>query len=245
VPCVKFYGIKGSMRAYAQKALGWIAAREASVLVALLLAAGAVWLFVEVADEVLEGETRGTDERLMLMLRTAEDPSDPLGPSWVEELARDVTAMGSAGILALITAAAAGFLTLQRKRPLALYLAAAVAGGTVLSSLLKWGFARPRPDLVAHGQAVYTSSFPSGHSMVSAIAYLTLGALLASSQTSRAMHAYLIGLAVFLTVIVGVSRVYLGVHWPTDVLAGWTAGAAWALVCFVVAKRLHVRGTVE
>jgi undecaprenyl-diphosphatase len=233
------------MRAYAHKALGWIAAREASVLVALLLATGAVWLFVEVADEVLEGETRGTDERLMLMLRTTGNPSDPLGPPWVEELARDVTAMGSAGILALITAAAAGFLALQRKRPLALYLAAAVAGGTVLSSLLKWGFARPRPDLVAHGQAVYTSSFPSGHSMVSAVAYLTLGALLASSQPNRAMHAYLIGLAVFLTVIVGVSRVYLGVHWPTDVLAGWTAGAAWALVCWVVAKRLHVRGTVE
>jgi undecaprenyl-diphosphatase len=232
------------MRAFGYKVLGWIAAREVSVLVALLLAAGAVWLFVEVADEVLEGETRAADERLMLMLRTAGDSGDPLGPAWVEELARDVTAMGSAGILALISVAAAGFLALQRKQPLALYLLVAVAGGAILSSLLKWGFARPRPDLVAHGQAVYTSSFPSGHSMLSAVAFLTLGALLASGQTNRAMHAYLIGLAVFLTVIVGVSRVYLGVHWPTDVLAGWTAGAAWALVCWVVAKRLHVGGTV-
>jgi undecaprenyl-diphosphatase len=233
------------MKAYGHRALGWIAAREASVLVALLLAASAVWLFVEIADEVMEGETRATDERLMLMLRAAGDSNDPLGPSWVEELARDVTALGSAGILALITVAAAGFLVLQRKRPLALYLLAAVAGGTILSSLLKWGFARPRPDLVAHGQVVYTSSFPSGHSMLSAVAFLTLGALLASGQTNRAMHAYLIGLAVFLTLIVGVSRVYLGVHWPTDVLAGWTAGAAWALLCWVVARRLHVGGTVE
>jgi undecaprenyl-diphosphatase len=233
------------MQAYGAKVLRWIAAREASVLVALLLAAGAIWLFVEVADDVLEGDTRAIDERLMLMLRTADDSSDPLGPAWVEELARDVTALGSAGVLALITAAAAGFLALQRKRPLALYVLLAVAGGTLLSSLLKWGFARPRPDLVAHGQAVYTSSFPSGHSMLSAVAFLTLGALLASGQTNRAMHAYLIGLAVFLTLIVGVSRVYLGVHWPSDVLAGWTAGAAWALVCWSVAKGLRVRGTVE
>jgi undecaprenyl-diphosphatase len=223
----------------------FIAAREGSVLVALLLAAGAVWLFVELADEVVAGETRAVDERLLLLLRAAGDPSDPLGPSWVEELARDVTALGSAGILALITAAAAGFLVLQRKRPLALYLVGAIAGGTILSTLLKWGFARPRPDLVAHGQVLYTSSFPSGHSMVSAVAFLTLGALLASGQTNRGMHAYLIGLAVFLTLIVGVSRVYLGVHWPTDVLAGWTAGAAWALCCWVLARRLHVGGTVE
>lgn len=233
------------LKIYGRKLLGWVAVREASVLVALLLAAGAIWLFVEVADDVLEGETRAVDERLMLMLRTPADTGDPLGPAWVEELARDVTAIGSAGILALITVAAAGFLVLQRKRPLALYLVAAVAGGTILSSLLKWGFARPRPDLVAHGQVVYTSSFPSGHSMISAVTFLTLGALLASGQTNRAMHAYLMGLAVFLTLIVGVSRVYLGVHWPTDVLAGWTAGAAWALVCWVLARRLHVGGTVE
>jgi undecaprenyl-diphosphatase len=233
------------MKALGDKLLHWIAAREASVLIALLLAAGAVWLFVEVADDVLAGETRALDEQLLLLLRTADDPGDPLGPSWVEELARDVTAMGSAGILALVTAAATGFLILQRKRPLALYLVAAVAGGTILSSLLKWGFARPRPDLVAHGQVVYTSSFPSGHSMVSAVAFLTLGALLASGQTNRGMHAYLIGLAVFLTVIVGLSRVYLGVHWPTDVLAGWTAGSAWALLCWALAKRLRIRGLVE
>jgi undecaprenyl-diphosphatase len=233
------------LKIYGRKLLGWVAVREASVLVALLLAAGAIWLFVEVADDVLEGETRAVDERLMLMLRTPADTGDPLGPAWVEELARDVTAIGSAGILAFISVDAAGFLVLQRKRPLALYLVAAVAGGTILSSLLKWGFARPRPDLVAHGQVVITSSFPSGHSMISAVTFLTLGALLASGQTNRAMHAYLMGLAVFLTLIVGVSRVYLGVHWPTDVLAGWTAGAAWALVCWVLARRLHVGGTVE
>ena len=230
---------------FGNRLLGWLAAREASVLIALLLAAGAVWLFVEIAEDVREGEMRATDERLLLLLRTAGDSNDPLGPSWVEELARDVTALGSAGILALITVAAAGFLVLQRKRHLALYLVAAVAGGTVVGSLLKWGFDRPRPDLVAHGQVVYTSSFPSGHSMISAVAFLTLGALLASGQMNLGLRGYLMGLAVFLTLSVGVSRVYLGVHWPTDVLAGWAAGAAWALFCWALARRLRRRGTVE
>jgi undecaprenyl-diphosphatase len=211
----------------------------------LLLAAGAVWLFVEVAEDVLAGETQSADQQLMLLLRTPGNPSDPLGPAWVEELARDITGLGGAGVLTLITVAAAGFLVLQRKRHLAFYLVAAVASGMVVGSLLKWGFDRPRPDLVPHGQIVYTSSFPSGHSMISAVAFLTLGALLASGQTNLRMHGYLMGLALFLTLIVGVSRVYLGVHWPTDVLAGWTAGAAWALLCWALARRLRRRGTVE
>jgi undecaprenyl-diphosphatase len=194
------------MKRYADNVFGWIAAREASVLIALLLAAGAVWLFVEIADDVLAGDTRVTDEQLLLLSRTPGDTGDPLGPPWVEELARDVTALGSAAILALMTVAA---------------------------------------DLVAHGQVVYTSSFPSGHSLLSAVAFLTLGALLASGQTNVGLRSYLMGLAVFFTLIVGVSRVYLGVHWPSDVLAGWTAGAAWALLCWALARRLRARGTVE
>jgi undecaprenyl-diphosphatase len=233
------------LKRHGDNALAWLTAREASVLIALLLAAGAVWLFVEVAEDVLAGETQSADQQLMLLLRTPGNPSDPLGPAWVEELARDITGLGGAGVLTLITVAAAGFLVLQRKRHLAFYLVAAVASGMVVGSLLKWGFDRPRPDLVPHGQIVYTSSFPSGHSMISAVAFLTLGALLASGQTNLRMHGYLMGLALFLTLIVGVSRVYLGVHWPTDVLAGWTAGAAWALLCWALARRLRRRGTVE
>jgi undecaprenyl-diphosphatase len=215
------------------------------VLIALLLAGGAVWAFAEIAEEVLEGDTRIIDWTLLLALRSSEDPADPLGPRWVEELARDVTALGSTGILALVTLASAGFLVLQRKSHLALYVLAAVASGALLSTLLKLGFDRPRPDLVPHGQEVYTSSFPSGHSMLSAVAYLTLGALLAGAQADVRLRAYLLGLAMLLAILVGVSRVYLGVHWPTDVLAGWTVGAAWALVCWVLAGWLKRRGGIE
>ncbi|HEY8518926.1 MAG TPA: phosphatase PAP2 family protein [Gammaproteobacteria bacterium] len=233
------------MRDGASGLLAWIGAHERGFLVALLLAAGGVWLFAELADEVAEGETRAIDERLLLALRERDDPNDPLGPAWAEELARDVTGLGGAGVLGFVTLAGAGFLFLQGKRYLALYVLAAIGSGALLSLLLKSGFDRPRPDLVAHGQTVYTSSFPSGHAMLSAVTFLTLGALLASAQSSRRLRAYLLGLAALLSAAVGTSRIYLGVHWPTDVLAGWTAGAAWALVCWGVAEYLRRRGRVE
>jgi undecaprenyl-diphosphatase len=223
----------------------WFRAREAETLAALLIAAGALWVFVEIAGEVVEGETAAVDERLLLMLRAPSDSSDPLGPAWVEELARDVTGLGGVGVLTFLTLASAGFLVLQRRSHLGVYLLVSVAGGTLVSTLLKLAFDRPRPDLVPHGSFVYTSSFPSGHSMLSAVTFLTLGALLASAQTNFKIRMYLIALSIVLTIFVGISRVYLGVHWPTDVLAGWTAGAAWTLLCWALAERLRRRGVVE
>lgn len=232
-----------ALHALGARVLSWLAAREAGTLAALLLAAGAVWLFAELADDVLEGDTETVDERVLLLLRTPADSNDPIGPPWMEEIVREITALGGVGILTILTIASAGFLVLQRKARLAGYLLVAVASGTVVSTLLKLGFDRDRPpaDLVAHGQTVYTSSFPSGHSLLSAVVYLTLGALLASAQANLRLRAYVMSLAVFLAVLVGASRVYLGVHWPTDVLAGWTAGAAWALVCWALAERLRRR----
>ena len=203
------------------------------------------WGFVELAGEVLEGETHAFDERILLALRSATDRSDPLGPGWLEELMRDVTGLGSTGVLTFITLAAAGFLALNRKTHAALFVVAAVGGGMLLSTLLKMGFDRPRPDLVPHGALVYTASFPSGHATLSAVVYLTLGALLARVQPRFVLKLYLLGLAILLTVTVGVSRVYLGVHWPTDVLAGWAIGAAWALFCWAAALWLQRRGQVE
>ncbi|MEX2150925.1 MAG: phosphatase PAP2 family protein [Steroidobacteraceae bacterium] len=214
-------------------------------IIAMLLVASALWVFLEVADEVLDGETRQFDERVLLAFRSAADSGDPLGPGWVEELARDVTGLGSVVVLTFLTLAAAGFLLLERKRHLAVYVLAAIVSGTIGSSLLKFGFDRPRPDLVAHGHVVYTSSFPSGHSMMSALVFLTLGVLLATAQVQRVMQFYVLALAILLTVAVGLSRVYLGVHWPTDVLAGWAAGSGWAFLCWGVADFLRNRGRIE
>lgn len=228
-----------------KRAIDRIPGYEPHMLVVFVFLAGAVWGFLELADEVLEGSTASLDERLLLALRSPHDPTDPVGPVWFEELARDITAFGGIGVLGLITALAAGFLILRRKHHTALYLVIATGGGILASTLLKAAFDRARPDLVPHGQAVYTSSFPSGHSMLAAATLLTIGALLAGAQPNLRLKAYLLGAAVLITLLVGASRVYLGVHWPSDVLAGWTAGAAWALLCWAVAERLRKRGSVE
>jgi undecaprenyl-diphosphatase len=106
-------------------------------------------------------------------------------------------------------------------------------------------YARPRPDLVPHLSPVYTSSFPSGHSLIAAVVYLTLGSLLASVISRPMLKVYVLSVAMLLTTAVGLSRVYLGVHYPTDVLAGWLAGLVWALLCWLVARVLQRRGRVE
>jgi undecaprenyl-diphosphatase len=218
---------------------------ELRILCTVLLLAAAVWAFAALAEEVVEGETHAFDEAVLLALRTPGDPSDPWGPAWLEELGRDMTALGGVGVLTVLTLAVTGFLLLHGKPRAAVLLVIAVGGGMLLSTALKRGFDRPRPALVPHGAVVYTASFPSGHAMLSGVVYLTLGALLARVQPQRRLKAYLLGVAMVLTVLVGSSRVYLGVHWPTDVLAGWTAGAAWALLVWLVAFWLQQRGSME
>jgi undecaprenyl-diphosphatase len=218
---------------------------ELAPLLVLVLLAGGVWLFAVLADEVKEGDTRRIDEGILLALRDPANLSDPVGPRWVEEMMRDFTALGGVGVLTLLTFAVSGYLALDGKRRAAVVVLAAVAGALIGSTLLKHGFQRPRPELVPHGSYVYTTSFPSGHSMMAAATYLTLGALLARVQPRRRIKIFLLGFATLLTLIVGCSRVYLGVHWPTDVLAGWTAGGLWALICWQIARRLQHRGQVE
>jgi len=210
-------------------------------LVAILILSG-FWLFAELADRVVEGETHVLDRALLLEMRNPSDLSDPLGPLWVEEMFRDFSALGGPAVLTFLTLAAAGFLALERKWGSVVLLLVAVGGGVLLVTLLKLGFGRPRPDLVPHAVPVYTNSFPSGHSNLSAVTYLTLGGLLAQMDPRPWVRPYLLGLAVLLTLLVGTSRIYLGVHWPTDVLAGWIIGASWAMLCWAVAAWLEPAG---
>ena len=203
------------------------------------------WAFIALADEVREGETQSFDRALLLALRNPQDPADPIGPGWLEEAARDITGLGGYAVLAIVTLAALAYLLLAGKRAAALLVLVAIIGGMLLSTGLKLGFERARPDLVPHGTRVYTASFPSGHAMLSAVTYLTLGALLTRVQERRRIQAFLMGLALVLTLLVGISRVYLGVHWPSDVMAGWAVGAAWAALCWFVALQLQRTGAVE
>ncbi|WP_119300302.1 phosphatase PAP2 family protein [Dongia deserti] len=205
-------------------------------LVALALAALSAWGFIEFLDDVLEGDTRAVDEAIIRAFRVPGDPADPIGPAWLEEAVRDITALGSSPTLVIAVLAVAGFLMLANAWRPAIFTLAASGGGLILSWLLKELIDRPRPDLVPHGNIVYTASFPSGHSMMSAVVYLTLAALVTRLIERKRLKGYALGVAMILTLLVGVSRVYLGVHWPSDVLAGWAAGAAWALGCWMIAR---------
>ena len=218
---------------------------EAAPLLTLAFVGLFGWGFVSLADEVFEGDTLSFDRSILLSLRNPADLSDPIGPSWFEETARDLTGLGGHGILGFITLATIAYLLMTRRSGAALLVLGAIGGGMILSTLLKLGFERPRPDLVPHGMHVYTASFPSGHAMLSATTYLTLGALLARLHQLRRVKAFFLGLAIVLTVMVGLSRIYLGVHWPSDVLAGWCVGAAWAALCWYVALLLQRKGKVE
>lgn len=223
----------------------WPAWHELSWLLLLGCISFGIWGFVHIADEVMEGDAHAADEAILLFFRTADDVSDPIGPSWVEEALRDFTALGGMSVLTLVTVSVVGYLFLAGKRRTALLILGAVVSGVLVSFTLKSGYARPRPDLVPHGTRVYTNSFPSAHSMLAAVTYLTLGTLLAWQQKSWRVKVYAFTLALLLTISVGVSRVYLGVHWPTDVLAGWSIGFAWALAWWLLARYLERRGTVD
>ncbi len=229
-----------------------------------LVAAVGLWGFIELSDQIQElpGNSEAMkgalDQTILLWFRNPADLSDPVGPTWFEEAARDVTALGSTAVLTLATLACVGFMFFRGRHQTAGFLAVAVLGGLLISFSLKAWIDRPRPSLVPHGTRVYSQSFPSGHASMSAVVFLTLGALVtraqaslaggsrqtvtsqleaATSQSRIAIKLYIMSVAMLLTLLVGVSRVYLGVHWPSDVLAGWLVGAAWAAVCWLAYRR--------
>ena len=214
---------------------------ETRALALILVAAGLAWAFLNIASEVGEGETLALDRHILLRLRNPADLSDPIGSRTFEEAMRDVTALGGFTVVTLVTVVAViAFLIHRRWRH------AAVMAGTVLlanfsASFAKAIYARPRPDLVPHGSYVYSASFPSGHSAMSATVFLTLAVLIASLEVERGAKALVFVLAAFLVAGIGVSRVYLGVHWPSDVLGGWCLGAAWALAGWIALRWLAKR----
>ncbi|MHC2105852.1 phosphatase PAP2 family protein [Methylobacterium sp. CM6246] len=225
----------------------WLRLRlnEVGPLVALLGVSILGYSFFYLAHEVGEGSTAALDRKILLALRNPADLSDPIGPPWLEETMRDITGLGSVFTVLFLTCAVAAYLAVSGRRRISLFVLAAVGSGELISTVLKLFYQRPRPDLVPHGMEVFTASFPSGHATMSAIAYLTLATLIARLDRNRSAKALVLGLGVGLTLLVGLSRIYLGVHWPSDVLAGWCIGAAWASLCWFVALQLQRRGEVE
>lgn len=219
--------------------LAWVAKIELPILLAIFMFFAALLLFALLTQLALQDSPHELDSYLLLLMRNAQDLSDPLGPPWLEEIGRDITALGGNSILILLTIAVVGFLLLEKKPQLALVVIISTLGAFGTNHMLKKTFDRDRPDLVPHYTRVYTASFPSGHSMLSASTYLTFGALLATTQRRRRTKVFILGFCALIALLVGISRIYLGVHWPTDVMAGWLAGASWALACWMFARWLQ------
>jgi len=217
---------------------------EKRMLVGVILVTVFVLGFGLLASEVVEGDTKAFDERVLQFFRAPANPSLPAGPPWLKDAMRDVTALGSTSVLTIIVVGVAGYLAVSGLRHAAAMVLGSVALGVLLSSSLKAAFSRPRP-LIPPDLLVFTASFPSGHATLSAVVYLTLGALLCRTQSSLSLKTYILAFAIFLTGIVGLSRIYLGVHWPTDVVAGWLVGGSWALLCWLAMIWLQGRGEVE
>ncbi|GAA0854667.1 phosphatase PAP2 family protein [Aliiglaciecola litoralis] len=201
--------------------------------------------FVQLSSVVIAGSSAHIDEKILLMLRNEYDVSDPIGPMWVEEMMRDITAFGGVGILVAISLMVFSYLLLSGNHTLAWSFFVAITTGITVSFALKYGFTRPRPDLVPHGSYVYTSSFPSGHAMMSSLIYFTIAGMLAKVGFERRIKSYFFFVAVILTVAVGVSRVYLGVHWPTDVLAGWMTGTGWAMLSLFIVRYCRAKNWLQ
>jgi undecaprenyl-diphosphatase len=236
--------VRGSAR-IVRRALHWLTAREAAVLLAALGIVLSLTVFSKTAGEMLEGDLRDWDESLLRLMRSEHDPAVPIGPTWLVQAAIDVTALGGTTVPALFLVIVVGYLALEHRYDGIVLVVVAAMGAGLLGEGLKWWFARARPEIVPHLVHVGSASFPSGHSMLAVVTYLTLGALLARFIPRRRSRTYCVVVSLVLALLVGISRVYLGVHYPSDVLAGWSAGLAWALLCWLVARYLQYRGRVQ
>ena len=219
--------------------------REQRPLLGLVIGAALAFGFIKLAGEMSEGETQAFDVAFLKALRVPGDIGTPIGPAWLLSSMRDLTALGGVTVLTLVSFLAIAFLLTRGRVKQALYTALATGGGALMGRLLKSLFARERPEVVPHLVEVHSLSFPSGHSMNSAIVYLTLAVMISRSFEDRKPRIFVIGVAALLVMTIGFTRLYLGVHYPTDVLGGWTVGAAWALAMGLIATRLQAERKIE
>lgn len=223
-----------------------VARTEIAAVAALLVAALGVLIFVEVADDMREADGQAFDQAVLAAVRPyVDDPGRPWGPWWLHEAAGDLTSLGGISVLTLFALIALGFLFIMRKRLSALLLVVGLAGGVALSEGLKALFERERPPAAYQAVETLNASFPSGHALLSTVFYLTLGVMLTRAFPRRGLKAYVLGCAVVIALLIGLTRIYLGAHWASDVFAGWSVGAAWSMVLWLVAYAAERRQRVN
>lgn len=225
--------------------INWVASHERAVLAGWLLIVAGTWAFFGIAASVSGGHSKEFDEQVVRMFRQPDQPQETIGPKWLAQFAREITALGSYSALMIVVTISAIFLSAADQKIALRTLLWASLSGYGFMALLKLRFQRPRPDLVPHLADFHSSSFPSGHALMSALVYVTLAFQLLRVVRKRRLRFAIIVTAIMLTTVVGASRVFLGVHFPSDVLAGWTAGLVWSLLWLIGARRWQVRHDLE
>ncbi len=209
-------------------------APEARLLLGVAIIATGIWQIMALGGEAVEGETGAFDKRIMLALRVHGQAHVAIGPPWLGEALRDVSALGGTTIVVLATLMAVAALVFHRSPRRALILAGVVVAAQLADEVFKAHYGRSRPDYALPGMVVYAQSYPSGHSTASAALWFSLAIVAASFERHAAAKAFWFILSFLVVAAVGLSRVYLGVHWPTDVLAGWMLGACFALAGWIL-----------
>lgn len=218
-----------------------LARTELAALSALLVIALGVWAFAGLADETAEPGGQAFDQAVLMAMRPNADPSDAWGPWWLQAAAGDLTSLGGISVLGLFATITFLFLLIQRKRLSALMMVLGLAGGVLLSEGLKGVFGRARPPSAFQAVETINASFPSGHALLSTVFYLSVGVMLARTLPRRRLKTFVLASAVTIAILVGLTRIYLGAHWASDVFAGWSVGAAWAMTLWLVAHIVERR----
>lgn len=223
-----------------------VAKNEVSAVAALLAGTVGLACFIAIADGIVEGEQQKMDWAILLWMRPdAAQPHEPVGPWWLPEAAVDITSLGGISVLVVFALMAVGFLLINGKRLSALLTVLGLAGGVTLSEGLKTLFGRVRPPAEYQLVETLNASFPSGHALMATVFYLSVGVMLTRAFPKRRLRAYALTWAVVIVLLIGITRIYLGVHWASDVLAGWGIGAFWAMLLWLVAYALERRQRVH
>lgn len=207
---------------------------ELRALILITIVVAAAWGAVEVADLLRDGN-RSLDEAMLSVFRSSSDRTNPIGSRGVEDISRNVSSLGSNAVLIFVCLIVLAYLLAQGSKKASALVVASIVGSLGISFVLKLFFNRPRPDLFVESVHVTTSAFPSGHAMVSMSVYLLFAALLARLDSRGWVKIFFLASAVIINLVIGITRLHLGTHWPTDVLSGWAIGAAWTTLCWLTA----------